>query len=126
MKQKKTTEDYLKTIYLLSRNGEVRGAQLAGALGVTRPTVCVSLKALESEGYLTMSEDRAVMLTESGKNIAKDTLERHMTLQELLLKLGVDKEIAARDACEMEHSVSPESFAALKQLVENYKKYERS
>lgn len=55
MKKRKTTEDYLKTIYILSDKGEVRGADIAKKLGVTKPTVCVSLKELEAEGYLYMT-----------------------------------------------------------------------
>ena len=50
MQQKKTVEDYLKTIYILSKNKDVHGAEIARAIGVSRPTVCVSLKALVAEG----------------------------------------------------------------------------
>lgn len=53
MKQQKTVEDYVKTIYLLEKqNGYVRGVDIAAQLGVSRPTVSVSLKALEKEGYV--------------------------------------------------------------------------
>ena len=44
-----------------------------------------------------------------------------MIFQKLLLSLGVDKEIAVKDACEMEHSVSSESFEALKILIDRQK-----
>ena len=47
MKLRRTTEDYLKTIYLLSQKTEVHGAHIAEELGVSKPTVSVSLKALE-------------------------------------------------------------------------------
>lgn len=39
MKQKRTAEDYLKTIHILSRHGEVRGTHIADVLGVSRATV---------------------------------------------------------------------------------------
>lgn len=116
MKKRKTTEDYLKTIYLLSDKGKVRGVDIARELGVTKPTVCVSLRELENEGYLIMTQERTVILTESGKAIAVDTLERNITFQKLLLSLGVDKETAVNDACEMEHTVSKQSFEALKRM----------
>ena len=64
MKQKKSVEDYLKTIYILSKNKDVHGADIARAIGVSRPTVCVSLKALEEEGYILMDDAREVHLTE--------------------------------------------------------------
>ena len=61
MKLRRTTEDYLKTIYLLSQKTEVHGAHIAEELGVSKPTVSVSLKALEREGYLTRDENHAVI-----------------------------------------------------------------
>lgn len=118
MKQKKSTEDYLKTIYLLSRQGGVHGATIAESLKVSRPTVSVALKALAQEGYVWMDKSRLVYLTDTGFQLAKEIYERHQTFQELLVSLGVDRETAAHDACEMEHSVGPESFAAIKRVLE--------
>ena len=117
MKLRRTTEDYLKTIYLLSQKTEVHGASIAEALGVSKPTVSISLKALEHEGYLTRDQNHAVCLTEAGLEIAKATYERHQTFQEMPERLGVDGMTAARDACLMEHAVSPESYQALKALA---------
>ena len=117
MKLKRSTEDYLKIIYILSMKNEVRGAAIAEVLGVSRPTVSIALKALEKEGYLLMDENHIVHLTEHGRTIAMEIYERHITLQQLLEELGVDKSIAEKDACEMEHTVSPESFQALKKLA---------
>lgn len=125
MKKRKTTEDYLKTIYMLSGKGEVRGVDIAKELRVTKPTVCVSLKELEAEGYLYMTQERTVILTDIGKRIAKDVMERNTVFRRLLLSLGVDKETAANDACEMEHAVSPKSFEALKQMIGKETKCER-
>lgn len=56
MKQQKSTENYLKGIYMLSRTGTVRGTDIAVYLGVSRPTVSVSLKSLEKEGYLYLDD----------------------------------------------------------------------
>lgn len=67
MKQKRTAEDYLKTIHILSRHGEVRGTHIADVLGVSRATVSLTLKALEQEGYLLRMADHAVRLTDSGR-----------------------------------------------------------
>lgn len=117
MKQKKSVEDYLKTIYILSGKKDVHGADIARAIGVSRPTVCVSLKALEEEGYILMDDAREVHLTEKGLRIAEETYERHNILCQLLTELGVDEKTAALDACEMEHAVSNESYQALKAFV---------
>ena len=66
MKQKRTAEDYLKTIHILSRHGEVRGTHIADVLGVSRATVSLTLKALEQEGYLLRMADHTVRLTDAG------------------------------------------------------------
>ena len=121
MKLRRTTEDYLKTIYLLSQKTKVHGAHIAEELGVSKPTVSVSLKALEREGYLTRDENHAVCLTEAGLKIAKATYERHQTFRTLLEDLGVDGKTAAADACLMEHAVSPESYEAIKGLTKRKK-----
>lgn len=117
MKKKKSVEDYLKTIYILSRKKDVHGADIARAIGVSRPTVCVSLKALSEEGYILVDDAHEIHLTEEGLRIARETYERHDTFRRLLTGLGVNEETAASDACEMEHAVSNESYQALKTLV---------
>ena len=117
MKQRKTTENYLKAIYLLSEMGEVRGTDIAEYLGVSRPTVSVSLKSLEKEGYLCMGIFHEVHLTEEGKKLARNIYEKNRTLKSLLIRLGVDEATAERDACELEHAVSAESYSALKRLI---------
>lgn len=121
MKQKKSVEDYLKTIYILSKGKEVHGAGIAERLGVSRPTVSVALKALAAEGYIFVDETHEVHLTERGHRIAEETYERHNTFRQLLTGLGVNEKTAAKDACEMEHAVSRESYEALKALVDSRK-----
>lgn len=118
MKQKKSVEDYLKVIYILSKQKEVHGADIAGELKVSRPTVSVALKALAEEGYIFVDDAYEVHLTVKGRRVAEDTYERHDTFRRLLTGLGVDDKTAAADACEMEHAVSQTSYEALKMLVE--------
>ena len=116
MKQRKSVEDYLKIIYTLSKRKAVHGSDIAGELGVSRPTVSVALKALAEEGYVFVDGTYEVHLTEKGKRIAEDTYERHSTFCRLLTGLGVDEKTAA-DACGMEHAISRESYEALKTLA---------
>ena len=118
MKQKKSVENYLKVIYILSKQKEVHGADIAGELKVSRPTVSVALKALAEEGYIFVDDAYEVHLTVKGRRVAEDTYERHDTFRRLLTGLGVDDKTAAADACEMEHAVSQASYEALKMLVE--------
>lgn len=117
MKQKKPVEDYLKTIYILSKEKEVHGADIADKLNVSRPMVSVALKELAKEGYIFVDEIHEVHLTERGRRIAEETYERHNTFRQLLTGLGVDEKTAAKDACQMEHAVSKKSYDALKTLI---------
>lgn len=118
MKGKMTRrEDYLKLIYTLSRKGEVRGADLADELDIKRPTVCVYLKRMAQIGDIVMDEHHCVHLTEQGLKIAESTLDKHGVLLALFQHLGVPGEIATEDACAIEHNLSPETYSALKQLL---------
>lgn len=118
MKRKMThREEYLKLIYTLSPKGEVHGADLADELDVKRPAVCVYLKRLIECGDITMDEHHCIHLTEQGLAIAESTLDKHGMLLALLQDLGVPGEVATQDACAIEHSISPETYRALKQLL---------
>ena len=110
-------ENYLKRIHELSKTGEVRGADLATELNVKRPTVCVYLKRLVDIGDIVMDEHHCVHLTTQGLQIAESTLDKHGMLLELLQNMGVPGEVAAGDACAIEHNISPETYSALKQLL---------
>ena len=118
MKSKRTTEDYLKTIYVLSHRGEVRCCQLAKRLSVSRPTVSVTIQGLIQAGFVYMDERKKVHLTKQGLEIAQAVAVKCQVLCELLVSLGVDEEIASEDACKLEHAVGDISFQALKALVE--------
>lgn len=126
MKPSRATEDYLKTIWLLERRGgAVRGVDIAEELGVTKPTVSVSLKALIREGYAVMDGAHGVRLTQRGAEVGADIYERHQLFQALLTGLGVDKHVAAEDACRIEHALSPESYRALKGMAAAYMRGQR-
>lgn len=109
-------EDYMKTIYRLREEGVVRGAYIARELGVTKPTVSVSLKEMEEEGCLKIQPDRTVKLTQKGEKIASRIVERNKIIFELLTYLGVNRETAYDDACNIEHGISDESLNALIKL----------
>lgn len=117
MKWKQSTEDYLKTIYAMSRKGEVRCCRLAESLSLSRATVSVSVKALVEEGLIDLDEKKTVSLTPKGLALAKAVTEKHAVLSSLLISLGVAPEIAQQDACRMEHAIGEESFQALKSLI---------
>lgn len=107
---KETMENYVKAIYSLSRWGEVRPYQLADYLSVSRPTVSTTVRSLVEEGFVCVDDRKEIHLTRKGLKIAKEMMEKHNVLFNLLVSLGVDENIASSDACKMEHAISAESF----------------
>ena len=117
MKKEETIQNYLEAVYITSLDkGTVRAIDLANYLGFSRPTVSIALRQLESDGYIEIN-DNAIELTEQGKNIALTMYERHEYIARILMKLGVDKKTAYEDSCLIEHDLSAESFAAIKDAV---------
>ena len=108
-------EDYLETILFLQKKlGQVRSIDIANEMNFSKPSVSVAMKNLREKGYITVSDNGHIVLTESGKRQAEDVLEKHTILSDWLISLGVAEEIAREDACRMEHDISEESFAAIK------------
>ena len=118
MKVHESAENYLETILILSqRNGNVRSIDIANELAFSKPSVSVAMKNLRTQGHIVVDNDGYIKLTESGRKIAETIYERHTLISNWLVHLGVPAEIAAEDACRMEHVISPESFAAIKDHV---------
>ena len=110
-------EMYLETIYVLSKNGVVRSLDVAEYMGFSKPSVSRAVGLLKQGGYLLMDKEGYLTLTESGLDVAKKIYERHTLLSKFLVRLGVDEQTAAEDACKMEHDISDESFSAIKEHV---------
>lgn len=109
-------EDYLKAILVLQEKlGAVRSVDVAQYLGFSKPSVCRAVGVLTEGGYLQMDHDYILHLTESGQEIAEKTYERHCFFRDHLTKLGVPPELAAEDACRLEHAISDISFQKLKE-----------
>ncbi len=108
-------ENYLEQILILSGSSDrVRAVDLSAALGFSRPTVSIMLRELKANGFVTIAANGGISLTEEGARIAGQIYERHLLISEMLMKLGVPREIALEDACKIEHDISPETFEALK------------
>lgn len=118
MKIQKSAEDYLETILVLhQRQPQVRSIDIAAELGFSKPSVSVAMKNLRENGYICVDDHGFITLTNEGRQIADKIFERHTLLSQWLEFLGVDKEIAAEDACRIEHVISSESFQAIKEHV---------
>ncbi len=114
-------EMYLETIYILSRTiGNVRSLDVAEYMGFSKPSVSRAVGLLKEGGYLVSDKDGFLSLTDSGKAIGEKIYERHTLLTEFLIRLGVTGEVAAEDACKLEHDMSDETFQAIKDHVKNF------
>lgn len=86
-------------------------------MNFSKPSVSVAMKNLREKGYITVADTGYITLTESGRQRAEDTLERHTILADILMRMGVSKETALADACKLEHDLSEESFEAIKRVL---------
>ena len=121
MKILRAAEDYLEAMLMMQkRHGYIRSIDIAEFLGVTKPSVTYTTKRLKENGYITMSKDGLITLTDSGMQIASSMLNRHKMLTKFLITLGVDEITAEADACKMEHVISDESFAAIKRHAQGH------
>ena len=119
MKIQESAENYLETVLMLrQRKGFVRSIDIANEMGFSKPSVSIAMKNLKENGYITIDDGGMISLTDKGREIAEKTYERHTLFTEWLIRLGVSPEVAAEDACRMEHAVSEESFAAIKNFVQ--------
>lgn len=121
MKIQESAEDYLEAILYLGQSQEhVRSIDVVHHLGLSKPSVSVYLKNLRENGYIHVDEKGYLTLTASGMEIASKIYERHETLAQIFMTLGVSKEAAYADACRIEHDLSDETFQALKKhYIEN-------
>ena len=113
---RESAEDYLEAILIIGKEkGKVRSIDVAKYLGITKPSVSVAMKNLRNEGFIDVDEKGLLSLLPPGEEIANKTYEKHVTLRDMLISLGVHRETATLDACRMEHVISEESFKALKE-----------
>jgi len=118
LKTHESAENYLETILVLSKKKpQVRSIDIVNELEFSKPSVSIAMKNLRQQEYIIMDQDGYITLTDAGRKIAETIYERHTLLTDWLTTLGVDNEIAAQDACRIEHVLSPETFEAIKKHV---------
>lgn len=117
-KTTESSENYLETILILSEKlPVVRSVDIANELDFKKSSVSIAMKNLREKNMITVTDAGYIYLTEEGKQLAEMIYERHKILTKCLVGLGVDPEIAASDACKVEHVISKETFAAIKNHI---------
>ena len=116
-----SAENYLEAILVLSKEKPVvRSVDVSNHTGFRKSSISIAMKNLKAEGYITISPEGYIYLTESGMEIASMIYERHTVLSKWFMHLGVDEKIAVEDACRIEHDISAESFEAIKNYISRH------
>ena len=119
MKRLESQEDYLEKILQISQKKEnVHAIDIAREMSFSKPSVSVAMNKLKEAGYIEINDKGEITLTDEGLLIAEKTLEKHVVLTNLLVRLGVDEETAMEDACRMEHDISDKTWEAIKKYAE--------
>ncbi len=106
-----TTENYLKIIYnLIIKHKYARISDIAKEMSRSLSTVTGAVQRMANEGLLNYEKYGKITLTDKGEKLARSVYQSFTIMADLLISLGIDKEIAEVDACSMEHQVSNETL----------------
>jgi DtxR family Mn-dependent transcriptional regulator len=113
--RQKTVEEYIEIIYSLEiREGRATTGKIASEMKVRPSSATEILKKLQNEGLLKYETYAGATLTSSGRRLAQEL----RSIADFLEIIGVDKEMAEIDACQMEHHVGKETMKRLETFVE--------
>lgn len=111
-----TVEDYLAVIYVMERDdGEVIAARLAESLEVAPPTVTLTIKRMERDGWVATDQGKDIRLTDKGCEAARSVIRRHMLTEWMLARmLKVPWSRVHAEADQIEHTISEEIEARMR------------
>ena len=117
--RKRTIEDYVELVYIIqNENDIVHTNDIASAFNINPASVTEIFQKLSDEGYINYEKYAGVTLTSKGKKLALNIKNKHETLRNFLILLGVDEKIADEDACKIEHNVNKETMEKLRKFVQ--------
>ena len=113
-----SADDYLVCFLKLSKQRPVvRSIDIANDMNYSKPSISVAMKNLRLNGYINVDESGFITLTDSGMEIASNIYDRHLILRKWLEFLGISPETAEQDACKIEHTLSKETYTALRKHI---------
>ena len=122
MADAESAEMYLETIYILSKQlDNVRKIDLSKYLNYAKPSITRGISLLEKRGLVEVDDSGSIIMTAEGKKLAKRIYDRHTTLTQIFMCLGVDEQTATDDACRIEHYISDKTFNAIKKHLKSLK-----
>ena len=120
MRITEATENYMEAILVLGEKGPVRSVDVANYLGFSKPTISQYMKQFVNKGLVKIDAEGHITLTDEGRQVAENTLERHRIISKLFMAMGVPEEIAVEDACKVEHDLSDITFECMKKHFLKY------
>ncbi len=115
-------EMYLESIYILCKSkSDVRSVDIAEYMGFTKASVSRGVGILKKQEYIVTDKDGFIALTPKGEEMGAKIFERHTVLTMVLKALGVSEDVAADNACRIEHVITDEAFEAIKKHYEKMK-----
>ncbi len=119
MEVHQSREDYLEAILILrEKHQQVRCVDVVNYLGYSKPSVTIAVGKLRATGFIIYDDNKYIHLTEQGEQLARTVYGKHNFLKTYLISIGVDEQTAEQDACRIEHVISDESIAKMKESVE--------
>ena len=116
-----TVENYLKEIYLQTRQAPSRllpPGRLAEGMGVAPGTATAMIKALADEGLVDYEPRSGLRLTPAGQRAALDVLRRHRLVELFLVRvLKLDWSEVHAEAEELEHAISAKVLDRIDELL---------
>ena len=126
MKIYESGENYLETILILSKQNKfVRSVDIADKMNFSKPSVSRAISILKNKKLIFVDKTGFIILTKEGEEIAKQIYEKHCFLTDFFKFLGVEEEVAKKDACKVEHAMSQETFEKLKVFFSNLKEKDK-
>ncbi len=118
----RSIEDYLEAIYVFELKGEnnIPSLMVAKTLNVSKAAVAKAMNRLHDEGYILKELYGQISLTEKGREIGRLVYDKHKTIKEFLIKIGVSEKNAEIDCCKIEHIVCSETLSKIKEFNKNH------
>ena len=110
---------YLLAVTSLSNEKvDVKAADVARKLGVSRNAVSLQMNTLKSSNFISVDERQCISLTKIGESISARIASKRHTMNVFFSEvLGVSEETAETDACKIEHLISDSTGEALSKFV---------
>lgn len=120
VKIRESGEDYLEAILVLKREkGAVRSIDVVRHMNFSKPSVSRAVGVLKANGFIDVDNEGFIELTKSGLEVAQKINERHEFIRHWMIDIGVEKEVAAEEACRIEHVISDATFEKMKNFIQS-------